>query len=102
MIDLSDFATSPIILKSSFAMFKPGEGKLKILIVSKWVKTISKGRLDSIPSPSPSVKIQIMDGEVCLRCKGKILLGIVKKLLKTKSLLTSMTSPSKVLPYYLK
>ena len=60
MIDLSDFATSPIILKSSFAMFKPGEGKLKILLVSKWVKTISKGRLDSIPSPSPSVKIQIM------------------------------------------
>ena len=34
-----------------------------------------------------------------LMCKGKTLLGIVKKLLKTKSLLTS---PSKVLPYYLK
>ena len=38
---------------------------------------------------SPSVKIQIMGGKVCLRCKGKILLGIVHKLLKTKSLLTS-------------
>ena len=51
------------------------------------VEKILKGSLDSIPSPS--VKIQIMDGKVCLRCKGKTLLGIVNKLLKTKSLLTS-------------
>jgi hypothetical protein len=29
-----------------------------------------------------------MGGKVCLRCKGKTLLGIVNKLLKTKSLLT--------------
>ena len=58
-----------------------------------------KGSLDSIPSPSLSVKIQIMGRKVCLRCKGKPLLGIVNKLLKTKSLLTS---PSNVLPYYLK
>ena len=49
------------------------------------VEKILKGSLDSIPSPSPSVKIQI----ICLRCKGKTLLGIVNKLLKTKSLLTS-------------
>ena len=52
------------------------------------VKKILKGSLDSIPSPSLSVKIQIMDGKVYLRCKGKILLGIVNKLLKTKSLFT--------------
>ena len=39
--------------------------------------------------------IQIMGRKVCLRCKGKILLGNVNKLLKTKSLLTS---PSNVLP----
>jgi hypothetical protein len=32
-----------------------------------------------------------------LRCKGKTLLGIVNKLLKKK-----LTSPSNVLPYYLK
>ena len=63
------------------------------------VENILKGSLDSIPSPSPSVEIQIMGGKVCLRCKGKALLGIVNKLLKTKSLLTS---PSNVLPYYLK
>ena len=62
------------------------------------VVKILKGRLDSIPSPSPLVKIQIMGGKVCLRCKDKTLLGIVNKLLKKKSLLTS---PSKVLPYYL-
>ena len=61
------------------------------------VEKILKGSMDSIPSPSPSVKIQIMSGKVCLRCKGKTLLVIVNKLLKTKSL-----SPNNVLPYYLK
>ena len=57
--------------------------------------------MDSIPSPSPShsMKIQIMSGKVCLKCKGKTLLGLVNKLLKTKSLLTS---PSDVLPLHLK
>ena len=52
-------------------------------------KAEKKYSLDLIPSPSLSVKIQIMGGKVCLRCKGKTLLGIVNKLLKTKSLLTS-------------
>ena len=59
------------------------------------VEKILKGSLDSILSPLLSVKIQIMSGKVCLRCKSKTLLGIVNKLLKTKSLLTS---PSNVLP----
>ena len=45
---------------------------------------ILKGSLDSIPSPSSSVKIQIMGGKVCLGCKGKTLLGVVNKLLKKK------------------
>ena len=63
------------------------------------VEKILKGSLDSIQPPSPSVKIQIMVGKVCLRCKGKTLLVVVNKLLETKSLLTS---PSNVLPYYLK
>ena len=49
--------------------------------------------------PSPSVKIQIMAVKVCWRCKGKSLQVIFYKLLKIKSLLTS---PSNVLPYYLK
>ena len=53
------------------------------------VEKILKGSLDSIPSPSQLVKIQIIDGKVFLRRKGKTLLGIVNKLLKTKSLLTS-------------
>ena len=60
------------------------------------VEKILKGSLDSIRSPSPSVKIQIMGRKVCLRCKVKTLLGVVNKLLKTKSLLTS---PINVLPY---
>jgi hypothetical protein len=44
-----------------------------------------KSSLDSIPSPSPPMKIQIMGGKVCLRCKGKTLLGIVNKLLEKKT-----------------
>ena len=63
------------------------------------VEKILKGSLHSMPSPSPLVKIQIMGGKVCLRCKGKTLLGVVYKLLKTKSLLTM---PSNVLPFHLK
>ena len=58
------------------------------------VEIILKGSLDLIPSPSHLVKIQIMGGKVCLRCKGKTLLGLVNKLLKTTSL-------SNVLPYNL-
>ena len=61
------------------------------------VEKILKGSLVLIPSPS--VKVQIMGRKVCLRCKGKTLLDVVNKLLKKKSLLTS---PSNVLPYYLK
>ena len=49
------------------------------------VEKILKGSLDLIPSPSLSVKIQIMGGKVSLRFKGKTLLGVVNKLLKTKS-----------------
>ena len=48
---------------------------LKIIKVEK----ILKVSLDLIKSPSPSVKIQIMDGKVCLRCEGKTLLGIVNQ-----------------------
>ena len=48
------------------------------------VDKILKGSMDLIPSPSPSVKIQIMGGKVCLRCKGKTLLGAVNKLMKNK------------------
>ena len=40
------------------------------------VEKILKGSLDLIPSPLPSVKIQTMVGKVCLRCKGKTLLGL--------------------------
>ena len=57
------------------------------------VENISKGSLDLIPSPS--VKIQFMGEKVCLECKGKTLLGVVKKFLIVKSLLTM---PSYVLP----
>ena len=62
------------------------------------VEKIFKGSLDSIPSPSPSVKIQIMGGKVCLRCKGKTLLGDVNKLFVFKSLLIT---PSNVLLLHL-
>ena len=68
--------------------------KVCCYFISK-VEKISKGSLDSIPSPSPFVKIEIMGRKVCLRCKGQTLLGIVSKLFKIKSLLPS---PSNVLP----
>ena len=48
------------------------------------VENILKGSLDSIPSPTPSVEIQIMVGKVFLKCKVKTLLGVVNKLLITK------------------
>ena len=50
------------------------------------VEKILKGSLDSIPFPSSSVKTQIMGGKVCLRFKGKTLLGIANKLFVFKSL----------------
>jgi hypothetical protein len=67
--------------------------------IKRKVGKISKGSLDLIPSPSSLVKIQIMGREVCLRCEFKTLLGVVNKLLNTKSWLTT---PSNVLPYSLK
>ena len=70
---------------------------VKFISLSK-VEKILKGSLDSISSPSPSVKIQIMGGKVCLRCKGKTLLGIVNKLFVFKSLLKTS---SNVLPLHL-
>ena len=48
------------------------------------VEKILKGSLDSISSPSPSVKIQIMGGKVCLRRKGKTFF-VFKSLLTTSS-----------------
>ena len=57
-------------------------------------ENILKGSLDSIPTPSPIVKIQSTGGKVCLRCKGETLHGIVNKLFKTKSLLTSYSNVS--------
>ena len=39
----------------------------------KYLGKILKGGLDSIPSSSPWVKIQIMVGKFCLRCKSKTL-----------------------------
>ena len=53
------------------------------------VENILKGNLNLIPSHLSSLKIQIMGGKVCLRCKGKTLLVVVNNQLKTKSLLTS-------------
>ena len=40
---------------------------IRYFIFSVKVEKILKGRLDSVPPPSPSVKIWIMGGKVCLR-----------------------------------
>ena len=50
-----------------------GEMNQKILSYFKAEKIINSC-LNSIPSPSPSMKIQIMGGKVRLRCKGKTFL----------------------------
>ena len=44
------------------------------------VENILEGSLDLIPS------LKIMGGLVCLRCKGKTLLGVVNKLMKVKKI----------------
>ena len=49
------------------------------------IENILEGSLDSIASPSG--KIQMIGGKVCLKCKGKTLLGVVNKLLETKSII---------------
>ena len=59
------------------------------LVVAFKVEKILKGSLDSILSPSPSFKIQIIGGKVCLRHKHKKSPGIVNKLFVFKSLLTT-------------
>ena len=64
------------------------------------VEKILIGSLDLIPSPLPSVKIQIIGGKVCFRCNCKTLLGVVNKLLKTKCLLTSMRTLELVQPFF--
>ena len=79
-------------------LFTPYSNLIYHLVAFK-IENILKGSLVLIPSPSPSVKIQIKDRKVCLGGKDKTLLGFVNKHLKTKSLLTS---PSNVLPHYLK
>ena len=56
---------------------------MKMFLFSINVEKILKGSLDSIPSPS--VKIQIMDGKVCFRCKGKTLLCIANNFWKKMS-----------------
>ena len=72
----------------------------KIVVESK-VETILKGSLDSITSPSPSEKIQIMGRKVCLRGKGKTLLGDINKLFDNDRQCFANID-AMVLPYHLK
>ena len=60
------------------------------------VENILKGSLDSISSPS--MKIQIIVGKVCLSLEGKTLLDIANNFFAFKSLLTTS---SNVLPLHL-
>ena len=94
----AEVSTVPASLGPYVQYYPPSEIYVHTLKLRHKVEKILKGRLDSIPSPSHSVKIQIMDGKVCLRCKGKTLLDIVNKLFLFKSLLTTS---SNVLPLHL-
>ena len=76
----------------SWHLISEEKSTLKVRFPHCKVEKILKVSLDSIPSPSPLVKIQILGGKVCLRCNGKTLLGGVNKLFVFKSLLTSLSS----------
>ena len=52
-------------------------GSYTILNLFCKVEKILKGSLNLIPSPSSSVKIQVVNSKVCFRCKGKTWLGVV-------------------------
>jgi hypothetical protein len=57
-------------------MSRAGRVATKVIYPNYYkVENILKDSLDSISSPSPSVKIQIIGGKVCLKCKGKTLLA---------------------------
>ena len=81
-----DYVSSTI-----FVQEKPLAKEILTLLSIK-VEKILEGSLDSISSPSTLVKI--MGWKICLRYKGKTLLGLVNKLFVFKSLLTM---PSNVL-----
>ena len=76
-----------VVTKKKKSYSKFGWGKLQlplcllvlISFLNGKVGKILKGSMDSISSPLPSVKIQIMGRKDCLRRKGKSLLGIVNK-----------------------
>jgi hypothetical protein len=54
--------------KASFISISKLQNKLLYNLLEKYtvnVENISNGSLDSIPSPSPSVKIQTIGGKVC-------------------------------------
>ena len=55
-----------------FTLYRRNPAPVKVKIVK--VEKLQEDSLDSIPSPS--VKIQIIGGKVCLRCKGKTLPGL--------------------------
>ena len=75
---VTNFTTSANFwMKFDIRLLELGHGWFSFYLIE--VVEILKSSLDSIPSPSPSVKIQIIGRKKCLRCKGKTL-GVVNKL----------------------
>ena len=82
---------------------------MRFLIKVKILEVL-KGSLDLIPSPSSSVKIQIVGGKICLKCKGKTLLGDVSNFFlfskffynaqQCFALLPQVNSPAQNLNFY--
>ena len=64
---------------------------LKNHVISNEAEKILKGSLKTFSPSSPSLKIQIMDGNVCLRCEGKTLLGDVNKLFSKNTSISGQT-----------
>ena len=82
---MSKYSCYPFV---AFDHRKRSKSQNKMNYVYTKVEKNEEDSLDLIPSPSPSVKIQIVGRKVYLRCQGKTLLGVVNKHSKTNSLST--------------
>jgi len=63
------------------------------------VENMLKGSLDSIPSPSHSVKIQFMGGKVWLRCKRQNIAGCCQQTFENKKFVDIIQQCFALLPH---
>ena len=77
--EMDSFLSTETMRESHSLNFKVGYS-LPCSVCLKWKRFWKVAWIQSNHLCTPSVKIQIMGGKVCLTCKGKTLLGVVKQL----------------------